>query len=290
MSDDTKGLDQVLGEQDAAATLLAGELIGLRYGVPRTLDDDGRPYTLVPDGVSLHNLEGYLLNPVLRRADVALYDAASFVAYVNRFKDDASVIFSDKIAKAFTAVLDYHEGADGFARWGRHRVMLQARQTEAWKRWVSASKTPMNQATFAAFLEDNVPDIAEPEGAKIVEAARNLEAKKAVAFQSHQRPHDGSVHFLYSEDVQGHQRGGELKIPEQFILGIAPFEGSAKYRVTARVRFRIEDGGKLAMWFDLYRVEDIVEQAYADMQKAVADGVSSTLILSGPAPAKATAE
>lgn len=274
-----------------AAALLAGEELAttkqrLTAEVHR-LTENGRPFRVTVDG-QLQSLEGFLLAPVSIRGDLHVYDAASLVNYVQRFKDGDTIVFADKVGRSFTAVLDYH-GVDA-PRWGRHRAVLVARQTEAWKRWTDADGKRMNQADMAQFIEDNIPDIAMPPGAELVEVARNLEAKKDVIFLSTQRPQNGSVNFHYQETVQGSMRGGDLAIPEQFILGLTPFEGCSPYKVTARLRYRIESGGKLAIWFDLLRVADIIEEAFSEIAEDVKEGVGDTLILAGPAPAAAKAE
>lgn len=283
--------DVKAAETGTAAALLAGEELAtakhrLTADVKR-LTDDGRPFRVHVDG-SLQSLEGFLPAPVSVRGDLHVYDADSFVDYVQKFKDADTVVFADKVGRAFTAVIDYH--AVGKPRWGRHRAVLAARETDPWKRWTAASGKQMTQAAMAQFIEDNIPDIASPPGAQLVEIARTLEAKKNVEFVSVIRPQNGSVSFHYNETVQGNARGGDLAIPEEFILGLIPFEGCEKYKVVARLRYSIQAGGKLAIWFDLLRLEDIVEEAFKEITGDVTAGVGDTLILSGPAPARATAE
>lgn len=279
---------------NAGAGVLAGErLAEQKANLVATIHvaaEGGRPFRVGANGETW-NMEGYLPRPVMRRAEVVVHDATSFGQYVNRFKEDATVIFADKVARAFVAVLDYHEpGVDGLARWGRHRVSLPLRHTPSWQIWTGKHGVKMTQTDFAQFLEDNMPDIADPPGAQIVEIARSLEAKKAVTFQSQIRMEDGSHKFTYAEDVQGSAKSGSLQIPATFTLGLVPFEGADKYKVTARFRYRL-DGGKLALWFDLVRTEDVLDAAVADEQDTIAAMVGKdTPILAGPAPAVQKAE
>lgn len=279
---------------ETEVALAAGEDIARARvnGQTFTVVPGGRPYRITDEG-AVESMEGFLPTPVSRRADAEFYDAASFIAYVNRFKDKGSIIFADRFGqnKKFTAVLDYHEDGKGSPRWGRHRAGLALRPTLSWQTWVPANKTPMNQTQFSQFLEDNIPDIAEPAGALIVEIARTLEAKKNVVFESNiERQTDGSFKFLYHEDVQGSAGRGNLKIPDKFTLLLQPFEGGEKFPVEARFRYRIGEGGKLSMWFDLVRVQDVLDKAFAAELEDIVAGVGDTPILFGPAPARSTAE
>jgi uncharacterized protein YfdQ (DUF2303 family) len=277
--------DAALNAGEAIATLkLAGQVQRVETG--------GRPYRITEDG-KVESLEGYLLKPVMRRGDVEVYDAESFVEYTNRFKTDTTVVFADKVKAAFTGILDYHEGKDGEDRagWGRHRVGLTLRPTRQWTTWTGAAKTPMSQALFAQFLEDNIPDIFTPPGALIVEIVRTLEAKKSVVFESNiVRQTDGAFRFIYSEDVQGAAGRGTLQIPSEFQLVLRPFEGSDAVPVVARFRYRLGEGGKLSLWFELVRVPDILEEAFTKELDRIEVGVEEPVIFHGPVPARLTVE
>jgi uncharacterized protein YfdQ (DUF2303 family) len=234
-------------------------------------------------------MEGYLPMPVMRRADVTVHDALSFGAYLNRFKEDATLIFADRVARAFTGVIDYHEpGVDGLARWGRHRVSLPLRHTPSWMTWENANKKALGQVAFSQFLEDNIPDIAEPAGATIMEIARSFEVKKSVSFKSQIRADNGSHNFTFNEEVTGTSRG--VVVPPTFVLGLRPFEGSTVYRIEARLRYRNDDG-KLSLWFDLIRAQDVLDTAFQDELGTIVKTVGDkTPVVAGPAPGKQTAE
>lgn len=257
----------------------------MKYAGEALRIDGGRPYRLTEDD-KVVSLEGFLKRPINRRGEIKVYDAPSFVGYVNRFQNDASVIFVDKVGTTLTGVLDYHEAdKDGLADWGRHRVVLALRQTRQWQLWVSQNKQAMSQAAFATFMEENIPDIAEPPGAEIVEMARTLVAKKDVAFESNiLRQTDGSFKFFYMENVQGATHRADLKIPDHFTLMLTPFEGSDQYRVVARFRFRLGDGGKLSLSYELVRIEDVLEDAFQKAAETIVNGVEGTFFVNGPAP------
>jgi hypothetical protein len=58
-------------------------------------------------------------------------------------------------------------------------------------------------------------------------------------------------------------------VPETFALGIAVFEGGDRYHVEARLRYRIADGGKMTMWYDLLRPHKVLEDALSFVWKAI---------------------
>jgi uncharacterized protein YfdQ (DUF2303 family) len=144
----------------------------------------------------------------------------------------------------------------------------------------------MDQASFAQFLEDNIPDIAEPAGAKLVELARTLEAKTDVQFDSHIRAENGAHRFVYIENVTASSSGtsGKIDVPPEFTLVLQPFEGSKTYDIKARLRYRITSK-KLALWFELVRLQDVLKEAFDDeLMKITAEVGEDTPCYNGPAP------
>ena len=126
---------------------------------------------------------------------------------------------------------------------------------------VTADGKTMKQADFAKFIEDNLPDIAEPNGSDLLIISRSLEAKKKVDFESAVRLDNGETQFTYNEEIKGTAGKGTLEIPEIFVLGIPVFHGGDAYKLEARLRYRINDG-QLLMWFDLLRPERLLEDAF----------------------------
>jgi len=274
---------------EAAAGLIAGrdaaEEVAKYQGAVLRVEDDGRPYRIKKDG-EIELLEGLLASPIFRRGQTSFYDAASFSAFVNRFKNQTSLVFADALGAKFTGVLDYHpEGEDRLrAGWDQFRAEFPLRFTPSWKRWIEANKQPMTQADFAQFLEDQIPDIHTPAGAVIVELARTLEAKNSVSFESHVRADNGAHVFGYAENIQATAGQGKVQIPSEFVLVLQPFEGSDKYTIQARFRYRITSK-QLLMWFDLVRVEDVLKQAFTDEEAKIREAIGETPVLHGPAPA-----
>lgn len=262
-------------KSDTAAAIAAGA--ALSPIKPEVVEVHGQPVIFVPTGLTLQNLSDYLPAPPKLHQAVTLVTPQSFCDYVNLFgQPTRSLIFATPRRATFVAVLDYHESPSQ-PSWNNHAAVLTLQPTLAWKEWSGQNNKPMSQADFAQFLEDHIPDIAEPAGGLLLEVARNFEAKKSVAFQSIQRVSDGSVQFSFNEDVQGTPKAGALKVPTEFTLGIAPFEGTEIAAVTARLRYRIGEGGKLSIWYSLIREQDVLDRAFDRVCDVVTTGTAASV-------------
>lgn|SRR3990167_1909884 len=248
------------------------------------------PYVIVPSGATVQSLAAQYVRELPRRRSgaVSLADAASFIAYVSAFKLSETRIFANPADNIVTAVFDYHQpGEDGQPRWGAHRATLTMAFTEAWTRWTDQDGKKVDQLVFAEFIENNLQDIADPDGSTILQVSRSLEATKEVGFKSATRLSDGQTQFAYNEVLAATAQVDErrMEIPERFVLGIIPFDGDTElYRLTARLRYRIANGGKLTIGYDLLR-PDLVEE---DARKKTLETIGAAIglpILRGIAPA-----
>lgn len=226
------------------------------------------PYALVPESAKLVSLEALLPVPTRTRQRVDLHDASSFGAYVNRFKAPGTTLYADESKTTVCAVLDHAPTAEE-QRWGGHTASLALRWTREWQTWWAMNGKRVGQLDFATFLEDNLPDIAEPVGAVVLDMARQLDIKKGVSFSSGVRLDNGQTQLCYTEDIQNTAAKGTLALVDTFTLGLAPFEGAPLYKVMARLRYRLQDS-KLVLWFDLVRPHDVVRQAWRDVLAEIA--------------------
>jgi uncharacterized protein YfdQ (DUF2303 family) len=226
---------------------------------------------------------------------VTFHDAASFVEYFKEFGKYSGRIFCDLRAARFEAVMDYHLGpvapppaepeklqvvVDGVgptAGWCDHKATYPCPKTVEWQTWESQNAKGMSQIDFARFLESNLLDIVRPEGAVLLETCRTLEARKSAKFASSIRLDNGETQFLYEEEIQGSAQKGKLNIPETFLLGIRPFEGSQAYKVEVRLRYRIKEGA-LTMWYELVRPHKVLEDAVAEIFDQIEDGTGVKIL------------
>lgn len=234
---------------------------------PIAIPDAPFPALIIPENHKLVYLESAVFNehrqaPERKTGNVQVQQAASFLEYWSLYADEDSRAFADPASGTVLAILDYHHSsAERTARWGKHRVTLTLTKTDEWKTWKAQDGKPQSQSDFADFLEDNAPDIIEPNAATFVEAARDLRAKSEVNFQSAQVAKDGSINFAYQEETKGSFGKANMEIPERFTIAVPVFDGMDKVKAQARLRYRINQG-KLTMWYSLHRADYHEREAF----------------------------
>lgn len=264
---------------------------GVQLGKAATAGDirkgeGGIPFVVTSAG-QLQAVEYLLINPTSKRAVTALHDADSFVGYVNRFKDAGTVVFADIDNRKFECVMDFHgaTGGDEGPRWGKHRALYTSETTLEWDAWMEKNGKAMTQVDFARFIEDRIPNIAEPSGADLLEMCLKLEAKKDVSFKSYKRLDNGEHQFQYEEQINGSTgaQNGTMKIPNAFTVVIEPFRGVGGKSIEARFRYRI-NSAQLALWFELVRPDDVLQEAFDLIVDDVRGALGATPVLAGVAP------
>lgn len=257
------------------------QLVHLAQQVGKPINHPGlsAPVALIPTGVAIKDLEHLLPAPTRIRQAIRILDAATFIAYVNRFTSPAASVFCDgPEGRTFTAVLDYHQPES--PSWGNHVATYCCPITIEWGRWKSADRKRMDQAAFAEFFEENVKDITVPDSvptapnaADMLEISRTLEAKKNISFRQGTRLDNGQVQLTYNEQIDGRAgESGQLNIPEQFYIAVKPFLGGDAFCVPARFRYRIQEG-RLLMWFELVRPDKVLEEAYTTVRTKIQEAI-----------------
>lgn len=282
-----KAFDNIQTILDAAAKPHLGSV------AIQTLARGELPVLMVPNGyqakvltdLKLQDLEKHLATPLRKRGKVVLHDAASFIHYINLHKDEGvTSIYCDadyQASKVELVAIFNDQGADKTG-WRDHTAAYSPLQSVEWKRWIGMNRKPFSQVEFAAFIEDNLQDIASvegmPNGTQMLEMAMNLEANQDSRFKSNIRLQSGGAEltFVQKEDDATLER---MKLFERFSIGIPPFFNGSSFRIDARLRYRVRDG-KLSFWFELIR-EDKVLQAAAEEEIGKITEATGLIILQG---------
>lgn len=245
----------------------------------------GAPYLLAPSGYTVQPLDQLMPTPSRAKGATRLFDATSFGIFVSRNKGKASRLYGRFDPPAFKAVFN-DTGSDG-PGWGDHTATYDCPLSREWKTWMAANGKPKGQTDFASFIEDNAldiiapPDVTAPTSAEMLEVALTFEAKKKVNFASGIRLDNGQQQLTYEEQIEGTSRKGQLQVPQTFWIGIPVFEGAPRYFIEARFRYRIGDGGQLAVWYDLIRPHKALEDATKEVWQQIEADTGMTIFNGG---------
>lgn len=252
-------------------------------------------FIVVPDNYQVKNItadiEAAAIHPRRKTGTIQLADVSSFATFVSHQGDpDSTYIYANPDTRTLIAVLNDHEiGADTAATSlpGRRdfRASYQAEYSREFANWLAKNGTPMDQETFAVFLEDNIADIApptegsgHPSGDTLLAVALTLQAKTEVEFKSHKRLDNGAGQLLYSEELRATAGGdGTLEIPRNFAIGVRLFKNGEGFKINARLKYRL-GGGKLKFWYELDRPENAVEAAFQSYIDAAANSGFTVLM------------
>lgn len=220
--------------------------------------------------------EKMLSQPHRKNGTIHLNEIDSFISYINRHKssDEATTIYT---------IADYVNGTVSFkCILNDHRPYDQAEQTQEWRdfvafytpeksvewtRWTENNKTDFTQLGFALFIEDNLQDIAAvesmPTAQQLLEMATKFQATMDMRYKSNIRTQSGGVNLTFVNDDDA-QTVESMKLFEKISIGIPVFWGGPAYRIDARLRYRVREGG-LKFWYELIREDKVMEDATKTM-------------------------
>lgn len=260
---------------DTQTETASAALVAFAATDPKPLPETNRFYAILDeDGgqrvVDLDELaEKTAKTPRRKTGNFSVRDAESFATYVKRHSTPWTEVWADLEKRAILAVLDGHSATTPGHH--EHKVTLGLRLTTAWKAWVGYSGKLLAQEQFAEHIEARQLEVIEPRGADLLTIAQTIKQTKSADFESSRRLSDGQTVLKYIEESKTSAgKSGEFEVPETFTLAVSPFEGSDPFKVTARLRTRI-DGGHLMIGYVLDRPDEVLEAAFADVFKDVCD-------------------
>ncbi len=239
-----------------------------------------------------HLAEDWREAPERRRGQAKALTLGSFIDLVNRHKEPTlSVVFADSNWKApsLTAVIDYH--ADNFETgdapgWGDHRVHYPFPLSEEWKRWIKTDGEPMEQADFAALIEDRMTELAAPDDglrtmverdfqttvatpSQLITLSRGLQVNVESKVKDMRTLQSGASQVVFEETHTGAD-GQPLAVPGVFVIRVSPFFMGDPILIPVRLRYRVRSG-KIMWFYQIYRPDaSITEAVRAAMQDVAA--------------------
>lgn len=242
----------------------------------------------VPDSYTLHDLtekrDRSEPSDVRKRSTAQLLDLPSFITYC---KDQAlageGYIYANTDRRSFTAV--FNDYRDAFtAGWRDHRAHFAAVFTPEFQRWQdnNGSGRAKDQTAFAEFIEDNFADLVPPYAQQLLDVATTIQAKTDINFSSAKRLHDGQVQLAYTEVIDAKAGAdGALTIPREFELGLRLFKNGAGYKLKARLKYRLGNGG-VKFWYEIDRPERAIEDAFAGYVEQVRAESGYSVLIGSP--------
>lgn len=227
-------------------------------------------------------------NPVCPVGGPEFTEPQGFVDYVkNHGKTGRVEIWADLPANSVVAVLDGHfRGAGGSGKqdetagWGVHRASFKLQTSPEWLLWRAIDKLDIDQTKFAEFLDDNLQDVVEPDAATLMEMVSKLTVTTGVSFSSAITLSSGETKLVYIEDQQ---QKGDLKLPRTITIGVSPFLGLPAYRISARLRYRI-NSQKVTFKLLLDRPHIVERDAFAGVLQAITEGTGLMVYHGTPSP------
>ncbi|MGS0976165.1 DUF2303 family protein [Burkholderia glumae] len=248
---------------------------------------------ILPPGWKLDERDDSKLLPApLRKvARVRVRDVDSFIDYLKRHGSltDCTIWCQADYVQgkiSFTGILNDHGEDENAPAWRDHRALFSPEFSEEWRRWSGLNKKQMNQTEFASFIEDNLKDIACPDGSGLpsggamLEMALSFEATQDMRFKSAIRLSNGGVNlsFVQDDDAQTLQK---MSVFERFAIGVPVFWNGDAYQIDARLRYRVRDG-KLVFWFELIRADKVLEAAATTIITTIKENTGNPFFFGDP--------
>lgn len=239
------------------------ELARKAISVPQVITTpSGREYLVVPYGQATSDVtpanKSELLLPKTISQAVTLQNADALVEYINRFKSADSLLFADVAISRIVAALDYHAASK--AALVLHRATLDLPYSEEWKIWTGISSQMKPQLEFARFIEENAPDVKAPDAGSLLEAVRDLQARRNVSFIKAVRTETDNESFEFNDNTEARTKG-DLELPTKFLLNIPVYFGDPATEVYAFLRWKLDEGA-LTLGIKLHRAEHIRQAAF----------------------------
>ena len=275
---------------------------------PTTLDvqHDGLtlPLVMVPKGYEAKNMMAELDKlrdrPKRKEGTANLQTAESFVQHAKRHADANSALFaSGETNLRVQAVYDYHDKEGGKARHGKHRAIYKFPISLEMQAWMANDGERMSQQDFAEFLEDRLIDVFDPEQANEAEKAiaAQLELELAtpsklltlsrglsvtVEHEIHQNTALGSgAGQLVFKERHKDTAGQPLSVPGGFLLAIPVFDGGDRWKLLARLRYRVVN--QRVMWtYQLHKVREVIREAFQEAATGIALSTELPLFFGDP--------
>lgn len=238
-----------------------------------------------PAGMKTWNLEEFAARPWRKRGTAQFDDPESFANYVGSQAEPDLGLYANHDTTTITAVFQDHTAAG--PGWRDFTAIYRAKLTAEWLAWSSMHKAFTNATELAEFIEEWRHTIAEPSMADLLDLVRHFRATKKVTFRDEiiDRSGDRSLEYVTETEAAGK---GELPIPDHLTLILEPIVGVEKVWLTARFRYRLNNG-QATFGFVLEQPDKILREAFDESVGYVTSELEWPVWLGRPAGPQITA-
>ena len=238
------------------------------------------PAIAVSERVNLLSLGHLLPAPLRPQGNVNLLTLQDLHAYIGKAAGCYHpVVYADRETLTFTGIINHHH-ADG-PGWGDYRATVKLKKSRQLNIWQGKNAQKMSQEAFALFLEEHLEDIRDPNGAEVLTFAETLEATRTEVFKSSIVTATGEQRLTFNSERNGEQSS---QLITKITMGIPLFEGGEAFALEVKISHRVTEG-KLTFWYDIRHLEYLLDVAWNDQVKFLADTMSAfAAIYNGTAP------
>lgn len=266
---------------------------------------DGQSVLMVPKGLEARSTKPFederRTAPERRKGRATFHDVESFVAWVNRFKDEHTAIFANPSlsSPSMTAVIDYHEkGHKGAPRFGEHRAHYGFPLSDEWQAWQAATKRKMSQEDFAEFIESRILDVISAADlsaetaemlkvigspcspSRLMELAKGLQVNVNKNVKNAVNTATGETQFRF-EESHADATGAPVSVPTCFVIAIPVFRGGDEYPLIVRLRYRVAEA-RIVWFVEPFRADDSFSNAFNGARDQVAKATDLPVFLGSP--------
>lgn len=272
-------------QKDTGIGAAVEQIVTLAKSINPILNNGGNVSVLKPPGYTREDItdvvEKSFLTPLRPRGEATFTAVDSFNSYVMRhFIVNKSWLYADYDAGKIVAVFNDH-GMDT-AGWKDFRATFVAEKSRQLQIWKGSNCQHKDQVSFGEFLEANIADLLEPDGTTLLNVALTITASTSINFSSAKRLDNGQVQLTYNETIDAKAGAtGALEIPREFTIGIPVYKHGSPYRLTARLKYRL-NGGSVKFWYEIDRLDAAIEDAFKDHVSAVTQGTGQPVLTGKP--------
>ena len=245
----------------------------------RGTDQLGLLEIAVPKNFDLKELdfERLLPNPRRTKAIAKFSDARSFIDYVKAHKFAGTTVWCDfnpqTFALSFAAVIDEH--AAGTPGWRDHRATFSPDMSAEWKAWKGKNSAQFAQVDFAEWIEEHADDISTanglPTSLQMLTMATEFQANEERVLKSSVKLQSGGVRLTYIADPDAGTTES-MQMFDKFAIGIPVFQGGSAWGITARLKYRLNQG-RVTFHYELVRPDRVHDGAAKELIQHVTDEV-----------------